>query len=94
MNIIIKIFIFILVFLMFYNLFIQQILRLRYKYSFMFGRFEHAASRICFVFIFLSIISLILTFIELTLFFLYCSIISWIIYWCCHRLEKTFHPNH
>jgi len=67
--------------------------RIRYKYSFKFGRTEHFFARLLFV---LLVINLVLFYHQeygaLKL-FLVMSIVCWIIYWLSHRMEKLLHPN-
>lgn len=78
-----------------------MITRLRYKYSFKFGRIEHTTSRVLFWILVVTYLSFVYYHFvndvpknNITNYLMILCILLWLIYWGAHRMEKLLHPKH
>lgn len=65
----------------------------RYRMAYRFGNIEHKSSRICFLFMLLSLIALIVNQVSVGTLLLVFAIIFWIAYFLSHNLEKRLYPK-
>lgn len=67
--------------------------RIRYKYAFKFGRFEHFFGRFMFLILFFGIIFAYYELHFVVYLTLILAMLDWIGYYLCHRIEKAFFPG-